>query len=39
MMKLKRLGWKAGLAVVLFYLVRDVILYVLIPGLVFSWWA
>lgn len=33
--EVKALGWKAILAFVIFYLIRDLILYVLIPYLVY----
>lgn len=33
--EVRRLGWRAVLAFVLFYLVRDLVLYVLIPYLIY----
>lgn len=33
--QVRRLGWRAVLAFVLFYLVRDLLLYVLLPYLIY----
>ena len=33
---IKKYGWKAGVAIFLYYLIRDVILYILLPYLIFK---
>ena len=34
---IKKYGWKAGVAIFLYYLVRDVFLYILLPYLVIKY--